>query len=33
MLKKLRIWIKNWLNPNKAKSDPFDDWYPNDDIF
>ena len=27
MLKKLRIWIKNCLNPNKAKSDPLDDWY------
>ncbi len=29
MLKKLKLWIKNWLKqPKKYKHDAYDDWYP-----
>lgn len=29
MLKKLKLWIKNWLKrPNKYYYDAYDDWYP-----
>jgi len=33
MLKKLRIWIKNWLKPHKINKDTYDDWYPDNDLF
>lgn len=32
MLKKLKLWIKNWLKPRRQKWND-DDWYPDRDIF
>ena len=33
MLKKLKLWIKNWLKPHKPQSDDFDNWHPDNDLF
>lgn len=40
MLKKLKLWIKNWLKPHKPKinikdswNDEWDNWSPDHDLF
>ena len=34
MLKKLKLWIKNWLKPRKTTEiDEWDNWHPDRDLF